>query len=323
MKIHYKNNICTTNENETVLDCLLRNNLNTPYSCKSGICQSCMMQAKSGKIPEKSQEGLKTNLKKRDLFLACQCLPSEDIEISDPDDSQINIKSSIKEITPLNHNVLRVRITPNNRFECEPGQYLNLINSHQVSRSYSIANNPNEDGFIELHVKIIENGAIGTWLKNEAKIGSEVIIRGAYGNCFYSNEEGNNHKIILAGTGTGLAPLFGITNEAIKQKHKGDITLIHGVLEERDLYLTKELKNVESNVKNFDYIPCVANGEKSGNHIIGNIEEITMDKLKQDTENTYLFICGAPKIVNSLKTKAFLSGLPSKNIFTDAFIPSK
>lgn len=322
-QLHYNNNDYTLDDNESVLDCLLRENISVPHSCKSGVCQSCIMQAVDGEIPEKAQLGLKPTFKKRKLFLACQCFPSGNITVANADDAGIDIKASIHEITPLNHNVIKVCLTPSELFECEPGQYLTMINPDGIARSYSIANNPEKDGFIELHIRLLENGLMSGWLKTDTAINSKIILRGPAGNCFYSSDEGNNYPIILAGTGTGLAPLYGISHEALAKGHKGEIKLFHGALKESDLYLVEALQQLDKDNPNFTYAPCVLNGEEGKFYRTGDVQAVTIASIPDDKSNTRLFLCGAPDMVNSLKTKAFLGGLSSKNIYADAFLPSK
>ncbi len=322
-RLNYKDNCYTLGDNESVLDCLLRENISIPHSCKSGVCQSCIIQAVDGDIPEKAQVGLKPTYKKRKLFLSCQCFPSGDITVADANDAGIDTKALIKEITPLNHNVIKVNLTTTETFGCEPGQYLTMINSTGIARSYSISNNPAKEGFIELHIRLLENGLMSRWLKNNANEGVQVILRGPAGNCFYSSDEGKDYPIILVGTGTGLAPLYGIAHEAIAKGHIGEIRLLHGALKEDDLYLVESLQTLDKNNENFIYTPCVLNGEEGRFYQKGCIQEIVMSTIPADKASTRLFLCGAPEMVNSLKTKAFLGGLSSKHIYADAFLPSK
>lgn len=322
-RLRYNNNDYTLGDNESVLDCLLRENISVPHSCKSGVCQSCIMQVVDGEIPEKSQAGLKPTLKKRGLVLVCQCFPSGNVTVANADDAGIDVNASIDDVALLNHNVIRVCLTPAERFECEPGQYLTIINPDGIARSYSIANNYDKDGFIELHIRLFEDGVMSRWLKNKANVSDEVILRGPAGNCFYSTDEGSDYPIILAGTGTGLAPLYGIVHQALAKGHKGDITLLHGALKADDLYLVEALQQLDKDTQNFTYVPCVLNGEEGEFYQTGDVQEITIASIPDDKSNTRLFLCGAPDTVNSIKTKAFLGGLSSKYIYADAFLPSK
>jgi len=308
---------------ESVLDCLSRHGVAVPHSCKSGVCQSCLMQATDGAVPEAAQKGLKPTHKKQNLFLACQCAPDGDMHVRLPDGAGLDVPAVIVGNDLLNHNVMRLDLEPQTLFACEPGQFLTLLNSEGTARSYSVANDPARDGRIELHIRLLQNGLMSGYLKERATPGTPVTLRGPAGSCFYVREDGDAYPIVLAGTGTGLAPLYGIVRQALAHNHIGPVTLFHGALREADLYLVDELQELAARHANFRYQPCVLNGEPERFYATGNIEDIVMAALPADKAATRLFLCGAPEMVNALKRKAFLHGLASKHIFVDAFLPSK
>ena len=53
---------------------------------------------------------------------------------------------------------------------------------------------------------------------------------------------------MLAGAGTGLAPLYGIARDALAQGHTGPVWLFHGGVDLRGLYLAEELKALRPRV---------------------------------------------------------------------------
>lgn len=323
MQVLYLGKSYTLEEGESVLDCLLRCGVSAPHSCKAGICQTCMMKLADGKIPEKARGGLKPSLKQLGFFLACQCVPEMDITVQLPNEAEVSVKVSIIDKQNLNHNVLRLRLRTDEMFVCMAGQYIVLTNHCGVSRNYSIANLPEKDGYIELHIRIIPDGKMSMWLLEHAKIGDEVTLRGAMGDCFYLAEANIDYPIILVGTGTGLAPLYGIIRDALGQGHCGSITLYHGALKMQDLYYVDELNKLANKNSNFTYIPCVLNGEEGQFYRLGNIENIVMSDLPDDKNNIRLYLCGAQDMVNSMQVKAFLAGVSPNNIHLDAFLPSK
>src|SRR4051794_37420781 len=75
---------------ESVLDALLRQGAELPSSCRSGVCQTCIMRAEPGMVDAKSQAGLKATLKEQGYFLPCICIPSVDMEVSRPGDGVVN-----------------------------------------------------------------------------------------------------------------------------------------------------------------------------------------------------------------------------------------
>ena len=142
-------------DNETVLTCLMRHGIDYPHSCQAGICQSCLIKATEGVIDQSWQEGLPEPLKAQGYFLACMAKSTSNLVLESPDTAECDIKATITNITRLSYNVIKINLSIDNPDDWIPGQYLNLINSEEITRSYSIANIPSQNSHIELHIKII------------------------------------------------------------------------------------------------------------------------------------------------------------------------
>lgn len=322
-RVSFRDRSFTSEGGESILDCLSRNGVEVPHSCRSGVCQSCLMQLSGGAMQQDAQKGLKPTLQKQGFFLACQFKPDSDVVIDLPDNAGIDCQAIVVSKHMLNHNVLRLVLRSEGPFECEPGQYITVINTDAIARSYSIANNPAVDGCIELHIRLIADGLMSSFVKDRLQVGDSLILRGPAGTCFYVQEEGSDYPIVLAGTGTGLAPLIGIAKQALGCGHQGEIQLFHGALQVSDLYLGDELSRLAAAHDNFQYKPCVLKGEAGRDYLAGDVGEIVMASLPTDKKATRLFLCGAPELVNSMRRKAFLGGIASKHIFADPFLPSK
>ncbi len=305
----------TTDEN--ILSCFLRHGIEYPNSCQAGICQSCLIKATDGVIDPSWQEGLPDTLKAQGYFLACMAKPKTNIELVSPDTSECDVEAKIIDIERLNYNVLKLKLQVDNYSDWVPGQYLNLINSNQIARSYSIANIPAQDGYIELHIKIVDNGAMSQWLQKSAVIDTKVRLRGPFGKCYYYNPDNLSFDMLLAGTGTGLAPLIGIIKSALSQGHQGAITLVHGGRIDDDIYYTEELETLAALFKNFHYAPCVLHSQ--GRYPEDSIERRVLTYLNSPND-TWVYVCGPKDITNKLKTTVFLAGVPSKAIYSDAFL---
>lgn len=320
----YDGEVYPIDEGTSALDTLLDQGVEVPHSCKSGVCQSCLVEVTSGHPTESSQAGLKATFKARNYVLACCLYAKEDLGISLPNAEDSEVAASIIKMEALNRNVLRLCLKPHDEFEAIPGQYLTLITPQGLARSYSVANLPDKDGFIELHIRILPDGRLGNWLLHDAKPWLEVKLRGPAGECFYvaEDESDNDFPMVLAGTSTGLAPLYGIIRDALGKGHKGTIDLFHGALQVEDLYLVNELHDLSKAHDNFCYTPCVMNGEEGDFYTCGDIQELVVANIS-GKKDARLYLCGAPDLVNAMKKKAFLSGVASKHIFHDAFLPSK
>ncbi len=302
---------------ETILTCLMRHGIDYPNSCRAGICQSCLIKSRNGLIQHSWQEGLPEPLKAQGYFLACMARPTSSLDLEPPDTAECDINATITNIARLNYNVLKINLAIDNPGDWTPGQYLNLINSEEITRSYSIANIPSQDNYIELHIKTVENGAMSQWLQNTATINTQVRLRGPFGRCFYYNPHKLSFNMLLAGTGTGLAPLLGIIKSALCQGHKGNVTLVHGGCIDEDIYYSEELETLDAIFNNFHYDPCVLNSQ--GRYPEALIDQRILTHI-HNPNNLQVYICGPKEITNKLKTNVFLAGVPSRSIFSDTFL---
>tara|TARA_R110000868_G_scaffold8205_3_gene42458 strand:+ start:46109 stop:47074 length:966 start_codon:yes stop_codon:yes gene_type:complete len=310
--VQFENKTYALNEDETLLEGLLRHQVDYPHSCKAGTCQSCLCRTDSDNIDPTWQKGLKPTVAAKGYILPCISRVQQDISITLPSDDDIATVAEIAELLALSHNVFCVRLTVNNLDSWTPGQYLNLVNPNGVIRSYSIANLPVDDGYIELHIKIMPSGVMGHWLTTEAKVGDSVTIRGPIGDCYYCNPNHKAFPIVLVGTGTGAAPLLAIARDAIKQQHQGDIYFLHGGVTVNDLYLDSQLKALAEQYDNFFYESCVLEEQ-------ADIKALMLKTLSVVTK-PMVYICGPSEITLKLKKQAFLSGVSLSRIYSDAFI---
>ena len=317
-KLHYNNQTYTLNEDESVLECLLRHQINYPNACRAGICQACLIKTSNAEINPKWQANLPDTLKSQGYFLACQARKcSCDLSVQDPDASECEYTAKILEITPLTYNVIQVKLMAEDLERWTPGQYLNLLNPQGIARSYSIANIPAKEGFIELHIKLQNTGVMSHWFKEKAAVDETIHLRGPFGKCYYLNPERKTFDMLLAGTGTGLAPLIAIVKQAIDEEHVGKITLVHGGCIDDDIYYVDELQALASHHQNFNYSHCVLKSQGRYSEI--HIAEQLLAYLT-NTTNIQLYICGPKEMTNMLKMKAFLAGVSSSKIYSDAFL---
>jgi ferredoxin-NADP reductase len=284
------------------------------------------MVAADGKPPENSQAGLKDVLKVQNYFLACACVPKEDIGIGRPDSNLIEIETSVVSTDLLNPEVIRLRLAKPDSYNYFPGQYLTLYKSNGVGRSYSIASLCTEENFIELHIRLIPGGQVSTWAHTELKTGDTVHITESNGDCFYmpKNQE---QPLLLVGTGTGLAPLYGIAREALLQGHSGPIHLYHGsrTLEGQStpygLYLMDELRTLERSCDQFFYHPCVSSGHVPEGMQKGRANELALRE-HGSLAGWGVYLCGREDMVKATKTRAYLAGASLQDIYADPFLIS-
>jgi CDP-4-dehydro-6-deoxyglucose reductase len=315
--VHFSGRDFPVQPGESVLDCLLRNGVPVPHSCKAGACQSCLVRGIPGEVPEAAQNGLKDTLRAQGYFLACACRPAADLEVSLAGAEQ-RIAAHIAGIESLNETVVRVRLRTQAGLTYNAGQFVTLIREDGLARSYSLASLPHEDE-LELHVRKIHGGAMSQWLHQQSVSGTPVWLQGPSGNCFYVAGM-PEQPLLLAGAGTGLAPLFGIVRDALLQGHTGEIWLFHGALVTAGLYLTRELIELSCLYPNFHYVRSVLHGGGTGVDT-GELSQSILSRFPK-LNGWKGYICGDPALVNTLRKRVFLAGMASKSIYADPFVPS-
>jgi NAD(P)H-flavin reductase/ferredoxin len=305
-------------DGESVLDGLLRHGRRLSYSCKAGVCASCVMKAATGAVPQKAQAGLKDSWKARGYFLACSCVPDGDMDVVSPD-TDLRFPAAIRSIRKLSADVVEARLVTDSAMDFYAGQYATIVREDGLARSYSIASLP-EEGELELHIRKIPNGAMSTWFHEQARAGDRVTVIGPSGECFYVPGR-EDQPLLLAGTGTGLAPLYGILRDAIARAHRGTIYLFHGALHTGGLYLVNELRDIARQHTQVSYVPSVLRGDAEEGLVVGALDQAITTRIP-NFSGWRGYICGDPGIVQSLKMKLFLAGMASKDIHADAFIPA-
>ena len=303
-------------EGQTVLDALLAAGQNIPNACRAGACGACILRATSGEIPAESQVGLRDAWKARGCFHACQCRPRADLVV-EPLGDGMRVRGHITQREALSASVARVRVELAEPFEATAGQYV-TIDRGGVARSFSIAARHGERT-LELHVRRVAGGALSPYLCDEASPGDEVVVQGPLGSCVYVAGR-PEQPLLLAGTGTGLAPLWGVLHDALAAGHTGLIHVFHGALDPDGLYLVDELTALALSRPNVRYVPSVVRGAPPGMEA-GPIDAVVGRHLPRTT-GMRAFVCGAPDIVTALKKKIFLAGVALRDIASDAFLPA-
>ena len=306
---------------ETLLAGLERQGVAVPAFCRTGVCQTCVLRATRGRPPSRSQVGLKDSWVDRGCFLACQCVPGEPLEV-EPFDAVGRFASRVARVEALSPAVLRVELEAPEGLAYRAGQYLQLEREGGVTRPYSIASVPGSER-LELHVRRMPGGAMSAWLASA--VGEPVTLRGPFGECFYFEQE-PERPLLLAGTGTGLAPLLGVVRSALAAGHRAPIHLYHGSANVDGLYQLGELSTLAAAAPGLRVICSVLSAEGVGDVTTPGCPVLAqpLDRLILDDPLDFadcrVYLCGNPDFVARLRQRVYLSGAPRSRIHCDPFV---
>ncbi len=324
MKIEFESTTLDAAPEETVLDCLERNGMKVASFCRSGACQTCLLKVVEGTVPASAQVGLKESWRKQGYFLSCVCKPAQPLRIARCDVGA-TFDSRVRSVEQLSRYVIRVLLERPKEMEFEAGQFLQLVRPQDgLMRPYSVASLPDEET-IELHVALLTAGFMSRWLLEAA--GAEVQLRGPFGECFYLPDE-PERPLLLAGTGTGLAPLIGVVRQAVRSGHRGPIQLFHGAVEREGLYLWDELVALAAAHSSLSVVGSLLKEPEEGAASSGlanvTIQAAPLEQLVLGASlplaECRVYLCGNADLIRSLKKKVFLAGTPLQRIHSDPFV---
>ena len=305
-------------DDESVLDALLREGIEVPYGCRTGVCQSCIMQTEHSEIPKAAQKGLREAQKKQGYFLSCCCKPSESMELGLSKQYKKE-QTIVIDKTMLTPEVVRLRVK---KVICyRPGQYMTLWKGSNVARSYSLASHPTRDDYIEFHIRIYPDGVFSPWVAEQLNIGDSIEIQGPMGDCFYTSND-KSETLFLSGLGTGLAPLYGIARDALHSGHSGKILLLMGARTDAGLYYQKELAHLQQEFSNFEVRYSVQEIDAEYEATKSRDTDIysTAKMLIPDFSNIKVYLCGAQSFVTKMRKQCFLSGANMGDIHSYVFL---
>lgn len=303
-------------KDENVLDAMLRNGVDAPFSCRSGVCHICVQRCIQGEIPPLAQSGLRPELREQGYFMTCKCVPLTDMEIVPP--SALFTTTLVHSKALLTPQICQLLIEPPQDFTYRAGQYILVRNPQGVVRSYSLASLPATDYFLELHIQRKTDGEMSNWIFDTLNAGDEIEIQHAEGECCYQNQT-SAQPMLLIGTGTGLSPLLGVIRDALHQQHPSEIHLYHGSRSLDHLYLRNTLRELEQQHPNFHYHPCLSGSEPLPEGVHAGRADVIAFAKHPNLHDWQVYLAGLTEMVEHGQLVALELGAALSAIHTDAF----
>jgi CDP-4-dehydro-6-deoxyglucose reductase len=313
---------------ETILDAALRQGIGVPYGCRNGACGSCKCTLVSGEMdygvyqertlrPEEIAAGkalLCVGRPKGDLTLAVK-------EIGVAGDIQIRIlpcRVEKKEKVSPDVMVLSLKLPAQERLQYMAGQYIDLLLKDGKRRSFSIANAPHHDQFIELHIRQIPGGEFTNFVFNEMRDRAILRFEGPLGT-FFLREDSDKPIIFMAG-GTGFAPIKAVIEHALHKHIDREMVLYWGCRSLADLYMPDVPAQWAREHPNLSFIPVLSdpNPEDNWTGRTGLVHQAILDDFTS-LSGFQVYACGAPIMIETGQKAFAARGLPEDEFFADSF----
>ena len=322
----------TVQKDETLLEAALQQGITLPYGCKNGACGSCKGKILEGQVEhgQHSATALSPADEAAGGTLFCCAYPQSDLliearEVQGAGDIAIRkVPCRVNAITKPSTDVaiLKLQLPAAERFQFLAGQYLEFLLKDGQRRAYSIANAPDQEGPLELHIRHLPGGLFTDFVfgaKDPALKEKDILrFEGPLGSFFL--REDSKKPIILVAAGTGFAPIKSIIEQMQLKKIHRPIHLYWGGRRPSDLYLDALCQSWASDIPDFKYIPVISDAlpEDQWTGRTGFVHQAVLQDFP-DLSGHQVYACGAPIVVDSARAAYTQAGLPSDEFYADSF----
>ena len=301
--------IWSVSPGSNLLDALNAQGLRVPYSCRSGNCHACLVRCSGGEPLDEKPEALNAALRQLGWRLACQCRVLDDLTVELFDPARDGLLAQVQALDWPSPHVLRVRLLPEKPLRYQAGQHLVLWSAAGVARPYSLASLPGEEPWLEFHLDCRQPGAFADAAR-QLRPGDSLRLGELRGGALYYDPDWHDRPLWLLAAGTGLAPLWGVLREALRQHHQGPIRLIHLAHDGSEHYLAEPLQ-----------VLAAAHAQLQVELLTATELTAALAELRLVSRRTIALLCGSPASVEAFARRLYLLGVPRNQVLADIFLP--
>lgn len=316
-------------EDETILQAALNAGIGLPYGCRNGACGSCKGRITSGSVDHgrAAPATLTEEEKARGFALFCCAKPATDVTIEAREVRAIGeiqariMPSRVQAIERVADDVviLSLKLPANERLQYMAGQYLEFLLKDGKRRSYSMANAPHDDAFVQLHIRHMPGGLFTDHVFGKMKERDILRFEGPHGS-FHLREE-SSKPILFIASGTGFAPIKAVIEHAAYREIRRPMVLYWGGRRPKDLYMDDLARRWAATIPDFRYVPVISDAlpEDAWTGRTGFVHRAAMEDFP-DMSGHQVYACGAPVVVDSA-SRDFVArcGLPEQEFYADSF----
>lgn len=308
---------------ETVLQAALRSGIDFPNSCRVGGCGTCKCRLAGGEVKELTETGYLLSKQEIDdgYILACQSVPRSDVRIEVDLSSRASrrtVKGRVAQKEQVTHDIARVTVQLDEPLTYRSGQFasLRIDGLEGVTRSYSFATPPSDDGQVTFYVRRVPGGRFSTLVNDEDIVGRSVTLEGPDGDFWLRPSEA---PMLLVAGGSGLAPILAILREAVASGVSRPATLIFGAREARDLYALEEIEEIARAWRgDFRFVPVLsaASNDATWTGERGLVTEKIPALL---AHGSHAYLCGPPAMIDGALALLEELGVAREHVHFDRF----
>ncbi|MDA8360449.1 MAG: CDP-6-deoxy-delta-3,4-glucoseen reductase [Gammaproteobacteria bacterium] len=318
-----------TSPGETILEAALREGFHLPYSCRNGACGTCKGRLLSGDVTLQDYEprALTQADRQAGRLLFCRAVPQTPVviearEIGVAKDIIIKtLPARVARLERLAPDVMRLllKLPQNERLQYLAGQYIDILLKDGRRRGFSLANAPEADELLELHIRHVPGGLFSGHVFESMQERALLRFEGPLGTFFLREDNAARPVILLAG-GTGFAPMKALLEHAFLTHSERSFHLYWGARGVPDLYLPALPQQWAREHAGFRYTPVLSQpgAQDQWQGRVGYVHAAVLADYPDLTGHD-VYACGPPQMIEAARDAFYKAGLPEDRLYYDAF----
>jgi ferredoxin-NADP reductase len=187
------------------------------------------------------------------------------------------------------------------RFGFVPGQWLsvkaNTPDGEEMTRAYSIASPPSENGHIAFCLNRVQDGFMSNHLC-DLEEGAQIAFQGPFGD--FTLRPPLRDTVFIA-TGTGVAPFRSMLHWLLAEKerhHERRFWLLFGARQQQDIYYREEFETLAAGHDNFHFLPTLSRADDNWQGLRGYVQQ-HLGEIVGMRSDMHAYICGLDKMVKA------------------------
>jgi benzoate/toluate 1,2-dioxygenase reductase subunit len=333
VRLHYADAVTrelTVRAGQTVLEAGLQAGLPLLHQCQSGSCGACGATLLSGEVATRAGAGSTVLPAEwaRGLRLLCQSEAATTCEFQlsyASEDAQATPRrchAFVNSVETLAQDVVRLtlELAQDDWLDFRPGQYLRIkVPGTDTWRSYSPSSTPHAVPQLSFLLRVIDGGAMSTWLTQRCRVDDVLELEGPFGQ-FFLREKTRAPHIFLAG-GTGLAPTLSMLDAIRRQGGiKPPLLVAFGCRSPAALFGTEELALFQQWLPTLEVRTAVEQATPPG-----CIAGTPLSALRPEDfahPEAVIYVCGPPAMVEAAHALLSNWGVSPSRIHSEQFAPS-
>lgn len=306
---------------ETILQAAERQGVALRHGCTLGGCGACQARLLQGRVDyEDWPMGLSEEDARSGQALLCQARALDDLLIDTANDpgwpEPRRAQARVRAVAALSPQVAHLQLElDEDGLHYLPGQYMDIVLPDGGRRSFSMASPP-QGGRVDFHVRRIPGGLFTEGVLGTLAPGDTLDVEIPLGRFRYHGEDGR--EILMAATGTGLAPLKAMLQALMDDTDCPPVHLYWGVREPAELYLADEIARWGERLYEFRFTPVLSRPGAAWSGRRGHVQDaIAQDHADLSAHAVYL--CGSPAMVSQARERLRLLGASAEHLYCDAF----